>query len=413
MNFKNFIYFFVLFLISCESLKTVQLYETIIEEQDPLESFSYKKIFIDSYESRVWGVKSNNCKQISFDSTNNYTGKDHLHLIWNKSRDCKYLGFGFSWGNFKGKNLSPIIDNSAIQFMMRVDSGSFSKIPLFFSLVDYNEKQCFSKINILGIDGGVIDQKWRKVIIPLSTFKYQKKGVNISNIKELRIQLQRKGNVHIDDMRVVSHQHQNKSAKSNFTKTFNNYPIALGEVKKYWWGINENYSDNFNFLTNTSFLSGYRVLEPDSLTLLPELEVSLSLRVNYDKNADDSKWNNFGFPFNKWEYADLSNIYSTSAIHFKINGENVPKMQLMLVSYKGKVRRLIKNIKPENIIKKSENQYAVYIPIKSFNNYDQMNWNSLKELRFKLLESSKFEIGDFKIIEFRGNPQKPNKWKGL
>ena len=42
-----------------------------------------------------------------------------------------------------------------------------------------------------------------------------------------------------------------------------------------------------------------------------------------------------------------------------------------------------------------------------------MNWNSLKELRFKLLESSKFEIGDFKIIEFRGNPQKPNKWKGL
>ena len=184
-------------------------------------------------------------------------------------------------------------------------------------------------------------------------------------------------------------------------------------MKKYWWGINENYSDNFNFLTNTSFLSGYRALEPDSLTLLPELEVSLSLGVNYDKNADDSKWNNFGFPFNKWEYADLSNIYSTSAIHFKINGENVPKMQLMLVSYKGKVRRLIKNIKPENIIKKSENQYAVYIPIKSFNNYNQMNWNSLKELRFKLLESSKFEIGDFKIIEFRGNPQKPNKWKGL
>ena len=214
-------------------------------------------------------------------------------------------------------------------------------------------------------------------------------------------------------MRVVAHQHQYKSEKSNFSRTFNNYPIALGNVKKYWWGINNNYSDNFKFLTSTSFVSDFKGKQTDSLIVLPEFEVSLSLGVNYDKNSDDTKWNNFGFPFNKWEYADLSNIFSTSAIHFKIKGTNVPKMQLVLVSYKGNVRRLIKYIKPENIIKYSDNQYSVYIPIKSFKNYDQMNWESLKELRFKLLESSKFEIGDFKIVEFRGNPQKPNKWKGI
>ena len=34
----------------------------------------------------------------------------------------------------------------------------------------------------------------------------------------------------------------------------------------------------------------------------------------------------------------------------------------------------------------------------------------MKELRFKILESSDFEIGDFKLIEFRGNPQNPKKW---
>ena len=42
-----------------------------------------------------------------------------------------------------------------------------------------------------------------------------------------------------------------------------------------------------------------------------------------------------------------------------------------------------------------------------------LNWKKLKELRFTVLETSKFEIGDFKIIEFRGNPQDPTKWKGI
>ena len=146
---------------------------------------------------------------------------------------------------------------------------------------------------------------------------------------------------------------------------------------------------------------------------MPEFEVSLSLDVNYDKNSEDNKWNNFGFPFNKWEYADLSNIYTTSAIHFKIKSSTVPKIQLVIVAYSGKVRRLTKNIQSENIITSSDNQYLISIPIKSFKNYDQMNWESLKELRFKVLESSKFEIGDFKIVEFRGNPKKPNKWRGI
>tara|TARA_B100001093_G_scaffold281613_1_gene269045 strand:- start:1933 stop:3177 length:1245 start_codon:yes stop_codon:yes gene_type:complete len=403
----------ILTLFSCDSLKSVQLYETVIDQPDPYESFSYKDIFIDSYKSRVWGVKSNNCKQITYDSINNFVGKNHMHLVWNQSEECKYLGFGFAWGNFKGKNLAPILNNSAIQLMIRVDSGSYSKIPMFFSLVDYNEKQCFSRMNVLGIDGGVIDHKWRKVIIPLSTFKYQKKGVNISNIKELRIQLQRKGNVHIDDIKVVPHHHPFKIQKSNFTKTFENFPIALGDIKKYWWGVNENYSDNFKFQTSTSFVSDAKGKKMDSLTVLPEFEVSLSLAVNYDKNSDDNKWNNFGFPFNKWERADLSNIYSTSAIHFKVNGLSVPKMQLVLVSYKGKVKRLSKNIQTKNILKNSNNQHSIYLPIKSFKNFEDLDWSSLKELRFKILESSKCEIGDFKLVEFRGNPEKPIKWRGI
>ena len=43
----------------------------------------------------------------------------------------------------------------------------------------------------------------------------------------------------------------------------------------------------------------------------------------------------------------------------------------------------------------------------------QMLWKALKELRFKVLDTATFEIGDFSIIEFRGNPKKPTKWRGI
>ena len=33
----------------------------------------------------------------------------------------------------------------------------------------------------------------------------------------------------------------------------------------------------------------------------------------------------------------------------------------------------------------------------------------MKEIRFKVLETSKFEIGDFNLVEYSGNPQKPKK----
>ena len=34
--------------------------------------------------------------------------------------------------NSKSKNLLPIVNESAIQFMIRIDSGTLNKVPMFF-----------------------------------------------------------------------------------------------------------------------------------------------------------------------------------------------------------------------------------------------------------------------------------------
>ena len=145
---------------------------------------------------------------------------------------------------------------------------------------------------------------------------------------------------------------------------------------------------------------------------LPELDVSISLLVDYDSKSNDHKWNSFGFPFNKWEMANLSDIYSTSALNFYVKGK-VPKIQITLISYLGKKRRISKIINENNIRKVNEDLQIVTIPFKSFKDFDSVDWSNMKELRFKILETSKFEMGDFNIVEFRGNPNKPTNWVKL
>ena len=71
---------------------------------------------------------------------------------------------------------------------------------------------------------------------------------------------------------------------------------------------------------------------------------------------------------------------------------------------------LMNKNKPVKVgFKIDEKTYEIFIPIKSVKNYDLINWSSMKELRFKVLETSIFEIGDFNLVEFRGNPKKPKK----
>ena len=65
-------------------MKEVELYEFVDKR---INSFEYNDIFIDSEISGVWGVKQNSCKSISFDTLNNFIGKDHLHIKWNEEQE--------------------------------------------------------------------------------------------------------------------------------------------------------------------------------------------------------------------------------------------------------------------------------------------------------------------------------------
>ncbi len=375
--------------LSCGYMREVSIYESS-KSISAFEKFPYKTLFKNSEDNGLWGIKNNTCKEVSFKATNSYTGKDHLHIKWNASK-CKYVGIGLKWGNYKVKNLQSITESAAIELRVRIDSGVLSNVPMFFILVDYGGNQCRANINYLDLEGGKIDTEWRRIRIPLQAFNYEKKGVNMANIKELRLEFQRKGDLHIDNILIVPHKHNYMKTKDTFTKVFNSYPVQLGCGKEYWWGINTKYSSSLQF--GGSFKNESVVVDLDELK--------------------EVQWNTFGFSPYKWMRVDLSSIYRTSALTFKIKSAELPKIQAVFFSYTGKKRRLQKTLNKKNFIDKGNGMYEAYLPIKSLMGYSEFRWDALKEIRFKILEGNQFEIGDFQLIEFRGNPKKPTEWKGI
>ncbi|MEC8611117.1 MAG: hypothetical protein VXY06_05135, partial [Bacteroidota bacterium] len=354
------------------------------------EKFPYKTLFTNSEENGIWGVKNNSCKEVSFETINNFTGNDHLRIKWDASK-CNYIALGLKWSNFKAKNLKPIIKSAAIELHVRIDSGTLSNLPMFFVLLDYGGKQCRANINYLDLEGGKIDTEWRRIRIPLQAFNYEKRGVNMGNIKELRLEFQRKGDLHIDNIVIVPHEHNYKKTKDIFKKAFDSQPIQLGVGKEYWWGINTKYSSSLQF--GDSFQNESVVVELDKSKEVP--------------------WNTFGFSPYQWMHVDISSIFTSSALTFKLKASELPKIQVVLFAYTGKKRRLEKILNESHYIYKGNGMYQAYLPLKSLMGYGEFRWDALKEIRFKTLKGTQFEIGDFQLIEFRGNPKKPTEWKGI
>lgn len=379
----------VCFTLSCDSMREVSIYEPS-KSISAFEKFPYKTLFTNSEENGIWGLKNNSCKEVSFDTTNNFTGKDHLHIKWDASK-CNYVALGLKWNSYKGKNLNPIIKSTAIELHVRIDSGTISNVPIFFVLVDYGGNQCRANINYLNLEGGRIDTEWRRIRIPFHAFNYEKNGVNMGNIKELRIEFQRKGDIHIDNIVVVPHEHNYKKTKETFTKVFDSHPIQLGSGKEYWWGINTKYSSSLQF--GSSFKNESVIIELDKSKKVP--------------------WNTFGFSPFQWMRVDISSIYTTSALTFKLKSTELPKLQTILLSYKGKKRKLEKILNESHYVDKGNGIFQAYLPLKSLIGYNEFEWDALKEIRFKMLKGTKVEIGDFQLIEFRGNPKKPTEWKGI
>ena len=134
---------------------------------------------------------------------------------------------GIGWDRWQGKDLSSIMSNAAIEFMAMVDGDSIYNIPIVFILEDYSANQCYATSGYLGIEGGVITKKCTRVIIPLPTFSYQTHNIDLTNIKQLLLQCYDQVDIYIDDIKIISYNHNYKKITNSLTVRKSTYPINI------------------------------------------------------------------------------------------------------------------------------------------------------------------------------------------
>ena len=137
------------------------------------------------------------------------------------------------------------------------------------------------------------------------------------------------------------------------------------------------------------------------------------MRIQADVDAAlPGAWDQFGVSFSKWKRVDLESLHATAALSFDLTCAELPDLVISIHAFSGQRRQIRTQLQSHQLVARGENQFRAYIPIRSFPDYESLDWSALKEVRFRVEESAHFDFTNLKLIEFRGNPQNPVAWKG-
>lgn len=381
----------------CVSLRELALYENAAEPPSGINGFTAVTLFHDQVTTEFWGVEEVVCKQVVLTEEVAYKGKASLHFTWDKNKPgCNWLGMGIGWNNWAAKNLSEIVDTAAIQFYMRTESGSSNFFPLIFGLEDYSKIQSYAVFNPLGVEGGTVSDQWTRVVVPLSAFSFAKTGGDPSNIKQFQIELQGTGDLYIDEISIVPYQSTLNREPINLTVSHTDYPVSLFRDEfKSAWGIGPKFCTNFR-LDSSQHKQGIA-----------------SLRIESNPTQTNCDWDAFGFSWNSWLYADITQIHNTAALSFHLKLKQagaLPTVKVVMQDYEnheGWVELMPQFIQGGSV---GTDWTEVKIPLKQFDfTGNKLVPEKIKQLRFHVTGPAIFYLDEIALIEFRGNPEKP--WK--
>jgi len=401
----------LLLFVSCSNMKEVSLYEQDIIPKEGINGFTSIEIFSKGGSDEVWGNEDENCNPFSFssiDASIDYSAisenleknidtleidlkydlpsvqvkdkknieKNSLHIKTDKPPTCEWIGMGIGWDGWQGKDLSGIVNDAAIEFMVRVDGDAIYNIPIVFILEDYSANQCYATASYLGIDGGKITNKWSKVVVPLSSFSYQTNIIDLTNIKQLLLQCYDKVDIYIDNIKIIQHKHNYKKIPSNHAIKDTILPIDIfSEKLNSSFGVN-NYCKNIRLSSDIDYPNGYYI----------------DVNINIEKCT----WKKLGISWNDWLYTDLSKSIYGVYLEFDIKIDKLSSTKVFIVDYNGNKMyiNLLKYIKFEKI----NNWQKIRIPMKDFPiKKSKIDLKIIKNIIFDFSHNDKLTIDNIKL----------------
>jgi len=272
---------------------------------DAFAGFSSRSVYSNTTGDEVWGPEA--CGQLNIGSQGAYEG-NAIRISWEQTSACDWVGMGIGWDGWQPKDLSGIMDKASLRFQMRAAKGE-SRIPIMiFLLEDYATTMSAAPLRAGYMERYPLDTTWREVILPLSDFPAAKDGLDLTNIKQLVVELQGKGDVMLDNMEIIPNAAEAVSA-ARITRPSITAPAALPVVLfegslPNSWGLERNDCRNFSLKAGELHLAWW----------------------------DKCPYSNMGFSWNRWLGVDLSAWLSSAALVVDVELE-VGQEQMLLIGF--------------------------------------------------------------------------------
>lgn len=182
--------------------KKIGLYDETYEEDYNIRGFTQLVLFENDLTDEFWTSKGASCisSKLTTEGDNGY-----LNLKWNKDLDgCDWVGLGFGWDGWSGKDMGYVIDTLALELQVRSLNGeSFTNLPWAFGIEDYSGQQAWLGYNTSFLQTKAITREWSKVQIPLSLFPFAEQDIDLTVVKQLLIQVFAEGSIEIKKIHLV------------------------------------------------------------------------------------------------------------------------------------------------------------------------------------------------------------------
>ncbi len=167
-----------------------------------------------------WGVITDACQSVQVADDAGGRGAI-LHLRWDARPEPCYEGVvGVSWDQWHPVDVTPIADRAAIQFDVRLASGTSPRLPVRVALEDYSRRVSQIILDARYTASGRFTTEWQTVTIPLAELRGGgralaaapatagnlpafRDGADLSTVKQLVFFLDEAGDVFVDNLRLV------------------------------------------------------------------------------------------------------------------------------------------------------------------------------------------------------------------
>jgi hypothetical protein len=126
---KVILYIAALSLSAC-ALQPIALYDTPAEEdtRPHIGNLYALEIYQDGMASDMWFTEKTECIQVAVNEELKAAGNSSMEIQWDKPNGgCDWIGMGFGWDNWSGKDLSQTFDAMGIHMKVRAKEGQATR----------------------------------------------------------------------------------------------------------------------------------------------------------------------------------------------------------------------------------------------------------------------------------------------